>query len=277
MAQIGTIRVETQNDGTVDVPVFDTGDSGSDVYEFVRVQTEGGTGFIPVVDPADASFPYLRVQSQNNGVVAVHDEAQLINILSNYLEDDWNDGSYSRPRTGQEDGTYTQDNGDTLSTARVRPNWDELAGDISVSDGELQIDDGDAASTSCDLYAGRWKWDWQTANGSNMLYSFFFIADERDGVRSANKGYLVQPSDAGSSYDLQKRGGSESFKLNASWGNDQDTHTSEVTRDENGNMEFFLDGASKGSGTDNEFGNLANIIFIEESDNRTNFDNIIVE
>lgn len=28
MAQIGTIRLETQNSGTVSVPVFDVGDSG---------------------------------------------------------------------------------------------------------------------------------------------------------------------------------------------------------------------------------------------------------
>lgn len=77
MAQIGTIRLQTQNNGTVDVPVFDTGDSGSSVYEFVRVQTAGGTGFIPVVDPADASYPYLRVQSQNQGIVAVHNKASL--------------------------------------------------------------------------------------------------------------------------------------------------------------------------------------------------------
>jgi len=82
MAQIGTIRLQTQNNGTVDVPVFDTGDSGSSVYEFVRVQTAGGTGFIPVVDPADANFPYLRVQSQNQGVVAVHNEATLSAAIS---------------------------------------------------------------------------------------------------------------------------------------------------------------------------------------------------
>lgn len=81
MAQIGTVEVQTQNNGVVQIPIFETGDSGSNVYEFVRVQTPSGVGFIPLVDPADASFPYIRVQSENNGVVAVHNEAQLINYL----------------------------------------------------------------------------------------------------------------------------------------------------------------------------------------------------
>ena len=91
MAQIGTIKLETGS-GPVEVPVFDTGDSGSDVYEFVRVQTSSGTGFIPVVEPADASFPYLRVQSQNQGIVAVHNEATLV---QEEIVDDFEDGDLS--------------------------------------------------------------------------------------------------------------------------------------------------------------------------------------
>ena len=75
MTQIGTVKLQTQNSGVVDVPVFETGDSASGVYEFVRVETASGTGFIPVTDPADATYPYLRVQSQNNGIVAVTDTA----------------------------------------------------------------------------------------------------------------------------------------------------------------------------------------------------------
>jgi len=79
MGQIGTIGVETQNSGTVKVSVFNTGDSGSDVYEMVRVQTQNnGVGFIPVIsNTSEASFPYLRVQTQNHGVCAVHNEAVL--------------------------------------------------------------------------------------------------------------------------------------------------------------------------------------------------------
>lgn len=110
MGQIGTIRVDTQSNGTVSVPIFDTGDSGSDVYEFLRVQTAGGTGFIPLVDPVDASFDYLRVQSQNQGVVAVHNDSALIQVIDDFEDGDMNE--------------YTEDvgnNGDTFSveTGRV--------------------------------------------------------------------------------------------------------------------------------------------------------------
>jgi len=78
MAQLGTIKLQTQNSGVVDVPVFAPGDSGSGIYEFVRVQTASGTGFIPVTDTSSAAYPYLRVQSQNNGIVAVTDTASAI-------------------------------------------------------------------------------------------------------------------------------------------------------------------------------------------------------
>jgi hypothetical protein len=75
MAQIGTIQLQSQNDGVVDVPVFETGDSSSEVYEFLRIQTGSGIGFIPVTNTNDATYPFLRVQTQNNGVVAVTDTA----------------------------------------------------------------------------------------------------------------------------------------------------------------------------------------------------------
>jgi len=75
MAQIGTVRLETQNSGVVDVPVFEPGDSASGIYEYVRVETASGPGFIPVTAPADATYPYLRVQSANDGIVAVTDTA----------------------------------------------------------------------------------------------------------------------------------------------------------------------------------------------------------
>lgn len=78
MPQIGTIRVETDTNGTVEVPVFDTGDSSIEVYEMVRVETDSGTGFIPVVEPVDSKYPYLRVQTENYGVMALHNDALKI-------------------------------------------------------------------------------------------------------------------------------------------------------------------------------------------------------
>lgn len=229
------------------------------------------------IDNTDVSD--ITIDGQNVSEVTADGNVvwEAIQELQFYINDDFNDGSYSRPRSGEEDGYYIQNNGVRLDTARVRPDWTNLQGSPSVSGGELQLDADDIISTSSSLYAGRWRWDWRAVNGNDLLYAFFFIADTRNGERSANQGYCVQPSNAGKSYDLQKRGGSISFKVNSNWGNDENNHTSEVTRDDNGNMEFFLDGSSKGVGTDNEFNDLANIIFIEENDNRTFFDNIIVE
>lgn len=88
MAQIGTIGVETQNNGTVKVPVFDTADAGSDVHTMWRVQTASGVGFVPLVATGDASFPYIRVQSQNHGVVAVHKDPSLLEQF--YTKDGYN-------------------------------------------------------------------------------------------------------------------------------------------------------------------------------------------
>lgn len=113
MAQIGTIRLQTQNNGTVSVPVFNTGDSDSSVYEIYRVETAGGTGFIPLADTADAAYPYLRVQTQNLGTLAVHDDSTTeipLNSVPASASHRWamNDGS----------GTTVTDviNGANLST-----------------------------------------------------------------------------------------------------------------------------------------------------------------
>lgn len=126
MAQIGTIRLQTQNNGTVSVPVFDTGDSGSSVYEFVRVQTAGGTGFIPLVDPADASFPYLRVQSQNQGVVAVHNESSLLNTIT---VDGFEDNDISEYSTYN--GSHTTQNS-TVLTGNYSLSIDSQSGGYST-------------------------------------------------------------------------------------------------------------------------------------------------
>lgn len=88
MAQLGTIRVQTDTNGTVTLPVFALGDSGSSVHEIWRVQTAGGTGFVPLVDPSSAAFPYVRIQTQNNGVLAPHNEATLSQWVDNFDDND---------------------------------------------------------------------------------------------------------------------------------------------------------------------------------------------
>jgi hypothetical protein len=67
MTQIGTIEVKTES-GIKEVPVFDTADVD---YDFVRVQTENGTGALNLVPKADAELEELRVNTSSQGVLAV--------------------------------------------------------------------------------------------------------------------------------------------------------------------------------------------------------------
>lgn len=125
MVQIATAKIETQGSGTVTVPVFELGDSGSSVLEIFRLETGSGTGFIPLVDPANSNFPYLRVQSQNQGVVAVHNEVALT-ITADVVynegtnEDLWTEsnrafGSGSVSKNA--DNLFAQVDGETQATA----------------------------------------------------------------------------------------------------------------------------------------------------------------
>lgn len=77
MAQIGTIKLQTAG-GIVEVPVYELSDFGSEVYDMIRVQTGSGIGAIPFTKPADAEHNSLRVQTQNYGVLAAHNEASLM-------------------------------------------------------------------------------------------------------------------------------------------------------------------------------------------------------
>lgn len=89
MAQIGTIKLQTQN-GVKELPVYDTADAGSDVYDMVRVQTSSGIGFIPFASTSEASYPELRIQTQNQGILAAHNRASLLNYV---MLDDFEDGN----------------------------------------------------------------------------------------------------------------------------------------------------------------------------------------
>jgi len=73
MAQIGSVKLSTDG-GNIVVPIFELGDSGSNVKEFWRINTSSGVGFLPLADPAEASFPYIRIKTQNYGVLALHND-----------------------------------------------------------------------------------------------------------------------------------------------------------------------------------------------------------
>jgi len=68
--------------------------------------------------------------------------------LDNYIFDNFDDNSLSRPRTGQEDGNFETQDGTTLSDARVRPDWTINSTQVSATGGVLQIDDGGTTNTA---------------------------------------------------------------------------------------------------------------------------------
>jgi hypothetical protein len=84
MAQIGTIKIQTQN-GERTVPVFDLGDSGSNIYEYLRVRTPSGTGFIPLASLNDAAFSEIRTETQS-GILAIHDSSSTISSKTDSFE-----------------------------------------------------------------------------------------------------------------------------------------------------------------------------------------------
>mgnify|MGYP006279220237 FL=1 len=77
MAQIGVIKVQTPN-GIVQVPVYSEGSSGSNVQEMVKINTPSGTGFVPAVATSQSpAYPYLKVNTENHGILAFHDSPTI--------------------------------------------------------------------------------------------------------------------------------------------------------------------------------------------------------
>jgi hypothetical protein len=73
--KLGEIGVETE-DGTIYLPVYQTGHSNNNIREFLRINTPDGKGFIPVTDTDNAAHPELRIYSENHGIQAFHDSAR---------------------------------------------------------------------------------------------------------------------------------------------------------------------------------------------------------
>lgn len=83
------MKLET-GEGTVTLPVYEESDIGPDVYDMVRVMTENGVGVIPFTDEQEASYNFLRVKTENNGIIAAHDNPDLIGtlIVDNFEDND---------------------------------------------------------------------------------------------------------------------------------------------------------------------------------------------
>ena len=85
MGRIGSVKIRTGTD-TVELPVFDESDS-TKASKSVRVETEAGTGFIPLESVESASFPFLRIET-SEGVKAFTDK-----ISSSFWSTDFEEAS----------------------------------------------------------------------------------------------------------------------------------------------------------------------------------------
>jgi hypothetical protein len=226
MAQIGTVKLETQNSGVVDVPVFATGDSASGVYEFVRVETASGTGFIPVTDPADATYPYLRVQSQNNGIVAVTDTAGSAipdSGISRFEFADDSDTSVLVDSWGNNDGT--------------------LSGASYVTDGvefDGTDDFGDFPAAVVPFSGGEWSIAIKIRSTSTASLEYHF------GVRNSSTGHNYGIAHNSGDLQIFRFDGSAKDITNSTDYRDGSDHWIIIAEDSNG-AEAYADGSSVGT------------------------------
>jgi len=129
MSQIGAIKVQTPN-GTVQVPVYETGDSSSDVHELIKISTPSGTGFVPVAATDQSpAYPYLKVNTENHGILAFHDSASLSGGLeiTTTLNDDAAQITFYEDTTGNGE----PDNQETFIVTDGKDTFNDSSFDLS--------------------------------------------------------------------------------------------------------------------------------------------------
>lgn len=120
----GEIKVQTES-GVKVLPIYELGSSGTDVSEFVRVETGKGTGYIPVASTSKSvSYPFIRVKT-DSGSMAFHNLPTLQKLIDDFEGDinGWygNKGSFYTTNTYSSSGSYSltssvSDNGNAIIT-----------------------------------------------------------------------------------------------------------------------------------------------------------------
>lgn len=228
-------------------------------------------------------------------------------LLSNYLDDDWDDGEYNRPRSGSKDGRYIDDSGSTLKDAHIRPDWDvKTVGDGSnpdpnVANNELRVVTGEESSgfdschpivTESSMDVGRWRFDMRVEpyyfGGGNYEYivglistgaDFNRISPIADGwgfsIQTDANGFVLFKADSGTATEVISGGSVFS---------DESTHTVEITRDSSDVWELKVDGGSYGTATDSFLPDSKYMVFrARNNDGRASetqycyMDNLVIE
>jgi len=104
---IGYIETYTQNDGYVQIPVYEPGLSGRHVEEMYRTNTDSGVGFIPLAPDNEAAHNFQEIPTQNHGVRAPHDHYGVFHLIdgveggdTNIEDDDWSGWSTKEQGNG---------------------------------------------------------------------------------------------------------------------------------------------------------------------------------
>lgn len=71
MSQLATVKIKFDGD-IKPIPVFSLGESGSNVYEILRVKANNQIGFIPLTDPSNSPYPKMKIETQK-GLLAFND------------------------------------------------------------------------------------------------------------------------------------------------------------------------------------------------------------
>lgn len=204
--------------------------------------------------------------------------------ITNYLEDDWDDNSLTN-RTNADSDVFahpsSNEAGDVL-IGRYRPEWTTENGSPTATNSRLELSDGDLLATKSEQDTGEFSFDFQTNGDDTGGISFSFIKQTtqyRNG-KSSYTGYYNYIQGDGGTFSIA-RTDSGSFGTNVvetSWSGDNSSfHRSRVTRDSYGDFELFLDGTSKGTGTDSTYqtsrflalySGLANDVYIDNMVNK---------
>lgn len=172
-----------------------------------------------------------------------------------YLEDNWDDNALSS-RSNPTSGPWfyqpvPNQPGDTL-VGRYRPDWTIPSGTPSATNQRVEFPDSNANGiqeivTDTDITVGSWQWDFTSAanvdagSGSGLVFIWQDSNNKWFTPAQGDDEVALRKTDAGTTTTI--------YKASATV-DDGNPHTIEQQRDDAGNFETFVDGASIGTGSD---------------------------
>ena len=200
-------------------------------------------------------------------------------VLTNYLEDDWDDNSLTGRTDPQKDVFYQYSTGGTgdLLKGVYRPRWETESGSPSASSGYVAATNG-VVKTPSEVTVGEFTVEHRLTQsiGDDFSDAFDFIAQNSGTYYRYYKADNTGSPTPSARLDVSV-GGSSTTLISWSWAHDTVFHTESVTRDSYGNFEAFEDGQSEGTVTDTQITESDMIILRMNHDFETQYDNLVVQ